>query len=97
LPYGHGPRRERPGWGEVWDPFQPTGAEQRLDPRVVAASGDTVVVLWHQRGLDAAGNRFHCPVLGLYRVRDRKLARAQMFYFDTSATADFLSLPPAGT
>jgi ketosteroid isomerase-like protein len=29
-------------------------------------------------------------VLGLYRVRDGKLARAQMFYFDTTATAEFL-------
>jgi len=30
-------------------------------------------------------------VLGLYRVRDGKLARAQMFYFDTTALAGFLA------
>jgi hypothetical protein len=50
-----------------------------------------VVVLWRQRGVDGAGNRFDCPVLGLYEVRDRKLVRAQMFYFDTTATAVFLA------
>jgi ketosteroid isomerase-like protein len=75
---------------EVWDPFQPSEAERRMDPRVVASSEDAVVVLWQQRGIDAAGNRFECPVLGLYEVNDRKLARAQMFYFDTTATAEFL-------
>jgi ketosteroid isomerase-like protein len=30
------------------------------------------------------------PVLGLYQVRDGKLARAQMFYFDTATVNDFL-------
>jgi ketosteroid isomerase-like protein len=75
---------------EVWDPFQPSEAERRMDPYVVASSEDTVVVLWQQRGVDAAGNRFECPVLGLYEVHDRRLARAQMFYFDTTATAEFL-------
>lgn len=93
LPYGRGSRGHRPGFEEIWDPFQPTEAERHLDPRVVAACDDTVVVLWNQRGLDAHGTRFDCPVLGLYQVRDRKLARAQMFYFDTTATAEFLRRP----
>jgi uncharacterized protein len=91
LPYGRragaGPPRS---WEETWDQLQPTDEERRLDPRVVAASDDEVVVLWQQRGRDGEGRRFECPVLGLYRVRDGKLARAQMFYFDTTATADFL-------
>jgi uncharacterized protein len=82
--------REQASFEEVWDPLQPGPEERRMDPRVVAARDDDVVVLWQQRGLDAAGNRFECPVLGLYRVRDGKLARAQMFYFDTTATAEFL-------
>jgi ketosteroid isomerase-like protein len=101
LPYG-GTRLgrdeagQRSGWEDVWTPLQPTEAERRLDPRVVAASDDEVVVLWQQRGLDHAGNRFECPVLGLYRVRDGKLTRAQMFYFDTTATAEFLTTAGEG-
>jgi ketosteroid isomerase-like protein len=78
-------------WAGTWIPRQLTEAERRLDPRVVAASGDEVVVLWHQRGVDAVGNRFHGEVLALYRVREGKLARAQMFYFDTIAVASFLA------
>jgi ketosteroid isomerase-like protein len=97
LPYGRSRADasvERPSFEDVWDPFQPTQEERGLDPRVVAARGTEVVVLWQQRGVDSAGNRFECPVLGLYQVRDRKLIRAQMFYFDTTATADFLKTPP---
>jgi uncharacterized protein len=82
---------ERSSFEEVWDPLQPTDQERSMDPRVVAAGDDEVVVLWQQRGLDAAGTAFECPVLGLYLVRDGKLAQAQMFYFDTIATAEFLS------
>jgi ketosteroid isomerase-like protein len=73
--------------------LQPTAAERRMDPRVVAAndaSGE-VVVLWRQRGRSPAGERFDGEVLGLYQVRDGRLARAQMFYFDTVALAEFLA------
>jgi len=59
--------------------------------RVVAASEDEVVVLWHQRGRDRASRWLDTPVLGLYQVRDGKLARAQMFYFDPLAAAEFLA------
>jgi len=31
-------------------------------------------------------------VIGLYQLRDFKLARAQMFYFDEAAAARFLAL-----
>jgi hypothetical protein len=48
-------------------------------------------VLWHQRGLNPAGERFDGPVLGLYQLRDGRLARAQMFHFDTVALAGFLA------
>jgi ketosteroid isomerase-like protein len=61
-----------------------------MDPRVIAESEDEVVVLWQQRGVSPSGDRFDGEVLGLYRVRDGKLARAQMFYFDTAAVAIFL-------
>jgi hypothetical protein len=62
-----------------------------MDPRVVAASEDEVVVLWHQRGVSPTGERFDGEVLGLYQLHDRKLARAQMFYSDTGAVASFLA------
>ncbi|HKF18078.1 MAG TPA: nuclear transport factor 2 family protein [Candidatus Dormibacteraeota bacterium] len=75
----------------VWDPVQPTQAERSMDPRVVAASDREVVVLWRQRGLAADGERFNSPVLGLYEVREGRLARAQMFYFDPGAVSAFLN------
>jgi ketosteroid isomerase-like protein len=81
----------RPGWDETWLPLQPTAAERKMDPRIVAASEDRVVVLWHQRGVSPSGDRFDGEVLGLYQLRDGKLARAQMFYFDTAAVAGFLA------
>jgi ketosteroid isomerase-like protein len=90
LPYGV-PGVGRYTWSETWNPLQPTDQERRMDPRVVAASGDEVVVLWRQKGVSAAGERFDAEVLGLYRLREGKLARAQMFYFDTAAVAAFLA------
>jgi uncharacterized protein len=97
LPYGgsfHGldevqERRVR-GWDAVWDPYQPTAQERRMDPRIVAATESEVVVSWHQRGVKSSGKRIDMETLGLYVVRDAKFARAQMFYFDTAALLRFL-------
>jgi ketosteroid isomerase-like protein len=94
LPYGgdhRGLRPSGPTWGETWALVQPTAAERKMDPRIVATSDDEVVVLWHQRGVSPSGERFDGEVLGLYRLRDGKLARAQMFYFDTIAVNNFLA------
>jgi len=94
LPYGgtsRGLKLSRPTWVETWDPLQPTEAERRMDPRVVAAGEEEVVVLWRQRGVSPAGDRIDTPVLGLYQLREGKLVRAQMFYFDTAATLSFLA------
>ncbi|PYM99510.1 MAG: hypothetical protein DME08_05690 [Candidatus Rokuibacteriota bacterium] len=94
LPYG-GASRGRPGtiptWSDTWLPLQPGETERRMDPRVVAAGDDEVVVLWRQRGINPDGDRFDGPVLGLYQVLEGKLARAQMFYFDTAALVSFLA------
>jgi uncharacterized protein len=79
----------RPGWAETWGRFQ-SESDRGLGARVVASSDDEVVVLWHQRGRDR-GQELDTPVLGLYQVRDGKLARAQMFYFDPLAAAEFLA------
>jgi ketosteroid isomerase-like protein len=101
LPYGgsvHGAAAlqagDRTGFDQVWDPLQPTWHERRMDPRVVAATDQEVVVLWHQRGLRPAGQRLDMETLGLYGVRDGKFARAQMFYFDTTAVLRFLQRLP---
>jgi ketosteroid isomerase-like protein len=96
LPYGGSFRgRSRsaqvPTWTETWNPFQPSETERRLDPRVVAATEEEVIVLWRQRGVSPTGKRLDSPVLGLYQIRDGKLVRAQMFYFDTAAVLNFLS------
>src|SRR5262245_10730255 len=94
LPYdgtSRGLKHGEPTWTETWIPLQPTEAERRMNPGVVAAGEDEVVVLWRQRGVTPAGDRFDGEVLGLYRLREGKLARAQMFYFDTAALISFLS------
>jgi ketosteroid isomerase-like protein len=93
LPYGKG----KATWTETWNPLQPTEVERRMDPRVVAANECEVVVLWRQRGLSPAGERFDGEVLGLYEIREWKLARAQMFYFDTVAVSNFLDKAMART
>jgi ketosteroid isomerase-like protein len=94
LPYGgtsRGMKTEGPTWAVTWIPMQPTEAEWRMDPRVVAASDEEVVILWRQRGLGSGGDRIDSPVLGLYQVRGGRLARAQMFYFDPVAVNRFLA------
>jgi len=92
LPYAgaRNPKPGSPGWGSTWIPLQPGEADRSLEPRVVAASDEEVVIHWRQKGISPAGDRIDTPVLGLYRLRDGKLARAQMFYFDCAAVVDFL-------
>jgi ketosteroid isomerase-like protein len=93
LPYGgtfHGLKPQPHGWGATWMPLQPTQAERKMDAQVVAAHDDDVVVLWHQRGRTSQGDILDEEVLGLYHFRQGKLARAQMFYFDTARVAKFL-------
>jgi ketosteroid isomerase-like protein len=78
-------------WLGTWGPLQPSEAERRLDPRVVAVNGDEVVVHYRTRGISPDGERFESEVLALYEVRDGKFARAQMFHFDGVALVDFLA------
>ncbi len=101
LPYAHtahgkeGMREQletAPGatWLGTWGPLQPTEAERRMDPRVIATDGEEVVVEYTTRALAPDGERFESQVLGLYEVRDGKFARAQMFHYDTAAILAFL-------
>jgi ketosteroid isomerase-like protein len=93
LPYGGTFRGLEPqphGWGATWGPLQPTAADRKMDAQVVAAHDDDVVVLWRQRGRASEGDVLEEQVLGLYHFLEGKLARAQMFYFDTAPVAKFL-------
>jgi ketosteroid isomerase-like protein len=84
--------REAVSYEDVWEPFQPRARfpTRRMDAQIVASSGERVVVLWHQRGVNTSGEELDVEVLGLYDVRDGLLYRTQMFYFDGVATRRFL-------
>lgn len=99
LPYAgaRNPKPDEPGWGTTWIPLQPGETDRQLEPRVVAFSDEEVVIQWRQKGVTPKGDRIDTPVLGLYRLRDGKLARAQMFYFDCEAVVAFLSKAKAQT
>ena len=102
LPYGYqgvsGKRAMREqletaperSWLGTWGPLQPTEAERRMDPRVVATRGSEVVIQYTTRALAPNGERFESPVLGRYEVRDGQFARARMFHYDTAAILAFL-------
>jgi SnoaL-like domain len=77
-------------WLGTWGPVQRTERERRFDPRVISEKDGEVVVLYHMRAVAPSGERLDSPVIGLYEVRVGKLARAQMFHFDTQAINAFL-------
>jgi len=92
LPYAGDSRlREQRAILDIWIPLQPTEAERRMDPRLVAATDQEVVILWRQKGVSRRGDRCDSPVLGLYQVYGGRLARAQMFFFDPGAVSRFLA------
>jgi ketosteroid isomerase-like protein len=89
-------RRPEETWLGTWGPLQPTEAERRMDPRVIGEQGDEVTVLYTQRAVAPDGERYEAPVVGLYRVREGKFFRAQMFHYDTAALLGFLERAYAG-
>ena len=56
-------------WQRTWAPLQ-TEAERRMEPRIIAAAEEELVVHWRQRAKDASGHRLDSPVLAWYRMRD---------------------------
>jgi ketosteroid isomerase-like protein len=81
----------------TWMPLQSTEETRRMNPRVVATNDDgRVIVHYIWKGLDAAGRRFATETLADYQVRDGRLARAQMFYYDLAGMIAFLDGARAG-
>src|SRR5262249_50968247 len=63
LPYaGVSCLREQRPILDTWIALQPTAAEQGMNPRVVAATDQEVVILWRQRGVSRRGDRCDSPV-----------------------------------
>ena len=76
----------------TWLPLQPTQETRRMDPRVVATGDEgRVVINYMWRGLDSQGRRFETETLAVYQLRDGRLARAQMFYYDLAGMIAFLA------
>jgi len=95
LPYGgeyrgpEGVRRHATAWLRTWSPLQP-GDERKLGAAFVDA-GDDVVVRWRLRARAPDGDRtLDMPMVSLYKLRDGKVALAQMFYTDTVEVLRFL-------
>ncbi len=95
LPYGgefhglEGMRRHAAGWMRTWAALQP-GDERKLDATFIDA-GDHVVARWRLRARAPAGDKvLDMPMVGIYELRDGKLAGTQMFYSDTAEVLRFL-------
>lgn len=81
----------------TWMPLQPTPESRRMDPRVVATGDDgRVIVHYVWRGQAPDGSRFETETLADYKVRDGRLVRAQMFYYDLPAMIAFLGAAGVG-
>src|SRR5262249_7873686 len=91
LPYGGTFRgKDAAIWSATLDPLQPTAAGRKKDPQGIWGDHQHVVILYRQLGVSPSGERFDGQVIGLYELRDFKLSRAQMFYFDEASLVQFL-------
>jgi ketosteroid isomerase-like protein len=78
-------------FAETWLPLQPTEETRRMDAKVVATDDNgRVIVRYTWKGLDTEGRRLDADTLADYQVRDGRLARAQMYYFDLTGMISFL-------
>jgi ketosteroid isomerase-like protein len=95
LPYGGSHRgadviNMATRFAETWDALQPTESERRMDPEIVAANDEDVVVRYTWKARDGANRTFETETLACYKIRDGKLARAQMYYYDLTGLLEFL-------
>ena len=95
LPYGgeyRGPESVRwhaAAWMRTWSALQ-LGDERRLGAAFIDA-GDNVVVCWRLRARTSdGGGTLDMPMVSLYRMRDGKVVKAQMFYSDKAEVLRFL-------
>ena len=73
-------------WGELQGP-----EEARLNARFWGDGAGTVCALFRHRAVDAAtGRRFDAAEVGIYRVREGRVVRSQMFHADTASVIAFL-------
>ena len=96
LPYGgvwrgrEGAVAHSEGFMRAWGGLQGP-EESRLDARFWGDGSGTVCAVFRHRARDhASGKRFDAPEVGIYRVRDNRVARSQMFHADSAALVDFL-------
>jgi uncharacterized protein len=96
LPYGgdyHGHEealQHLNGYYRTWDPLRP-GVGQPSTPIFLETAEDSVVVLWQEEAVaPGSGRRIVLPALGVYQVRDGKVAESRMFQ-DTAAIRDLLA------
>ena len=96
LPYGgvwrghDGATAHAMGFLRVWGALQ--GPEQaRLDAQFCGDGAGTVCAVFRHRARDPVSNaRFDAPEVGVYRIRDGRVARSQMFHADSAAVVGFL-------
>jgi ketosteroid isomerase-like protein len=74
-------------WGALQGP-----QESQLDAQFFSDGSGTVCAVFRHRGVDpASGARFDAPEVGVYRIRDDRVVRSQMFHADSAAVVTFLS------
>lgn len=83
------------GYVTTWDAVQEQG-DDALDPEFLDC-GDQVVVRWTQRGRTPDGELREWPAMSAYRIRDGRIAEAQMLHSDTADIVRLLNAhEPAG-
>jgi uncharacterized protein len=95
LPYGgtyhglEGAKQHIEDAAQTWDHLQ-SSAERKMDA-VFFNAEDYVIVLWQLRGRStSSGRKLDLPVVSVYKMRDGKIVKSQMFYADTVAILQFL-------
>jgi uncharacterized protein len=74
-------------WGALQGPH-----ESQLEARFFSDGAGTVCAVFRHRGVDpVSGARFDAPEVGVYQVRDGRVAKSQMFHADSAAVVTFLS------
>lgn len=65
--------------------------ESQLDAQFFSDGAGTVCAVFRHRGVDpVTGARFDAPEVGVYRIRNDRVARSQMFHADSAAVVTFL-------